>query len=142
MLDHQAAVFSRLYNDIALAGMLAEYGEAPAIFEDGQVPYEYEFTSRPIIVVEPPAHQEDRDTFDADMRIELLRLRLYHRPAGASLPIQQAAERVRELVRNWTGDITGGRIINTTVSGPQPAPTDDPSLDGRLLSITLLIKET
>jgi hypothetical protein len=90
-----------------------------------------------------PAHAGDDDTFSEAMRSEQIGLRLYHKPEGASLPLVQAAERVRTLFRNWGAvAITGGTVIQTEVAGPIPAPTDDPSLDGRIVQLSLLIKET
>lgn len=143
MLDHQAAVFARLTGDATLTALLAVYATAPAVFEDGSVPPELEHGDKPIIVVGAPAHAGDDDTFSEAMRSEQIGLRLYHKPEGASLPLVQAAERVRTLFKNWGAvAITGGTVIQTEVAGPIPAPTDDPSLDGRIVQLSLLIKET
>jgi hypothetical protein len=143
MLDHQAAVFARLTGDATLTALLAVYATAPAVFEDGSVPPELEHGDKPIIVVGAPSHAGDDDTFSGAMRSEQIGLRLYHKPEGASLPLVQAAERVRTLFKNWGAvAITGGTLIQTEVAGPIPAPTDDPSLDGRIVQLTLLIKET
>lgn len=143
MLDHQAAVFARLTGDATLTALLATYATAPAVFEDGAVPPEFAHGVKPIVVVGAPSHAGDTDTLDAFMRSEQIGLRLYHQPNGASLPLQQAAERIRALFKNWgSAAITGGTVIQTEVAGPLPAPTDDPSLDGRIVQLTLLIKET
>lgn len=143
MLDHQAAVFARLTGDATLTALLATYASAPAVFEDGSVAPEFEHGVLPIVVVGAPTHAGDSDTFDAFMRTETIALRLYHQPEGASLPLVQAAERIRTLFKNWGSvAITGGTVIQTEVAGPIPAPTDDPSLDGRIVQLSLLIKET
>lgn len=143
MIDPQGVAFSRMAADATLTALLAEFQEAPAIFEDGQVPPEFQFGSTPIAVVASPAHQGDDDTFDADMRREQITVRLYHRAEGSSLPLQAAAEQVRALFKNWgPSAITGGTMVNATVSGPLPAPTEDPTLDGRIVYLTMLIKET
>jgi hypothetical protein len=143
MLDHQAAVFARLTGDATLLALIAAHATAPAVFEDGAVPPEFAHGVKPIIVVSSPSHAGDDDTMDGKLRSELIALRLYHQPNGASLPLQQAAERARTLFKDWGAvAITGGTVIQTEVSGPFPAPTDDPSLDGRIIQLTLLIKET
>lgn len=142
MLDHQAAVFARLTGDAALTALLAEYSSAPAVFEDGAAPPDFEHGESPIIIVGAPTHLNDDDTFSEAMRAEQIALRLYHKPVGASLPIVEAAERVRTLFKNWGPvAITGGTVIQTEVVGPSPAPTDDPSIDGRVVILSLLIKE-
>lgn len=143
MLDHQAAVFARLTGDATLTALIALYASAPAVFEDGKVPPEFEHGDKPIIVVGAPAHAGDADTFSEAIRSEQIGLRLYHKPDWSSLPLAQAAERVRTLFKNWGAvAITGGTVIQTEVVGPSPAPTDDPSLDGRIVQLTLLIRET
>lgn len=143
MLDHQAAVFARLTGDATLAALIATHASAPAVFEDGAVPPEFVHGVLPIIVVGAPTHAGDADTLSERMRAEQIGLRLYHSPAGASLPLVAAAERVRTLFKNWGAvAITGGTVIQTEVAGPIPAPTDDPSLDGRIVQLSLLIKET
>lgn len=143
MIDPQADVFARLIGDATLTALLAEFSSAPAVFEDGKAPSEFEHGENAMVVVTPATNNANPDTFSASMREEIVTVRLYHKPDGSSLPLQQAAERVRALFKNW-GSVagTGGTIIHAEVSGPFPAPTDDPSLDGRIVSITLLIKET
>lgn len=143
MIDPQAVIFARLTGDVTLSAMLAEYAGAPAVFEDGKVPVEFEHGELPCIVITSPSNAANPDTFDANGRNEQVTARLYHKPEGSSLALQQAAERVRVLFKNWgPSSVTGGTVIHAEVSGPIPAPTDDPSLDGRIVSISLLIKET
>lgn len=143
MIDPQAAVFSRLTGDATLTAALAVYGGAPAVFEDGMAPGDLVIAAAPVVIVTPPTHLANADAFDASFRTEQIFVRLYARPAGSSLTLQTAAERVRTLLQNWgPAAITGGTLINGTVSGPSPAPTDDPSLDGRLILVNLFIRET
>lgn len=141
-MDIQAIVFARLIGDATLMALLSEYDSAPAVFEDGKVAPDYEHGVKPLAVVTPPSNNANPDTFDASLRDEVVSVRLYHRPDGSSLPLHQAAERIRALFRNWgSAAVTGGTVIHAEVAGPFPAPTDDPSLDGRIINITLLVKE-
>ena len=143
MLDHQAAVFARLTGDATLTALLASHAAAPAVFEDGAAPPSLVLGELPVILVGAPTHAGDDDTFDGKLRSEQINLRLYHKPEGASLPLVEAAERVRALFKTWGATaITGGTVIQTEVAGPIPAPTDDPSTDGRIVQLSLLIKET
>ena len=143
MIDPQAEVFARLTGDATLTALLSTFGGAPAVFEDGKVAPEFEHGPQPMAVVTPPTNNGNPDTLDSFMRDELVTVRLYHKPDGSSLPLHQAAERIRALFKNWGGvAVAGGDLIHAEVSGPFPAPTDDPSLDGRIVSISLLIKET
>ena len=142
-MNPQAVVFARITGDATLTALLASYAAAPAVFDDGKVPAEFEHGSLPMAVLTPPSNNGNPDTFSEKMREEVLSVRLYHKPAGSSLPLHSAAARVRALFKNWGATaITGGTLIHAEVSGPFPAPTDDPSLDGRIINITLLIKET
>lgn len=143
MIDPQADVFARLIGDATLTALLLQYGGAPAVFEDGKVPAKLEHGTLPIAVVTPSTNAGNPDTLTSSMREEQINVRLYHKPDGTSTPLHQAAERVRALFKNWgAASVTGATLIHAEVSGPFPAPTDDPSLDGRIVSISLLIKET
>jgi hypothetical protein len=143
MIDPQGIVFTRLIEDATLVALLQEFDLEPAVFEDGKVDPEYAFAVLPIAVVTPPTNNGNPDTLDASLRDEQVSVRLYHKPDGSSLPLHQASERVRALFKNWgSAAVDGGTVIHAEVSGPFPAPTDDPSLDGRIVSISLLIKET
>lgn len=141
-MDIQGIVFARLTADATLTALLQTHDVEPAIFEDGKVDPEIEYGTLPLAVVTPSSNNANPDTLDAAMREELVSVRLYHKPDGSSLPLHDAAERVRALFRNWgSAAVTGGTVIHAEVAGPFPAPTDDPSLDGRIINITLLVKE-
>ena len=142
MLDIQGAVYSRLYADATLGGLIASYGGVAAVFSD-PVPDNIEIGASPVVVVATPFLNEADDTFSEDYRTPSLNVRLYHRPSGSTLALDTAAERVRTLLKSWpTGAITGGSLVDATVTGPVGAPTEDPSLEGRLLTVRLIIQET
>lgn len=143
MLDIQGAVWSRLSADATLLALLASYGVGKAVVSD-PVPDDLLVTdTKPICIVSAPLSNEADDSFTEDLRRADLSVRLYHKPTGSSLPLEQAAERVRMLIKTWpAGAITGGTLLAATVSGPVVGPTDDPSLDGRVITARLIIQET
>lgn len=143
MLDIQGAVWSRLSADATLLALLASYGAGKAVVSD-PVPDDLLVTSAlPVCIVSAPLSNEADDSFTEDLRRAEVSVRLYHKPAGSSLALEQAAERVRTLIKSWpAGAITGGTLLAATVSGPVVGPTDDPSLDGRVITARLIIQET
>ncbi len=142
MLDIQGAVYTRLYGDATLGALIASYGGNPAVFSD-PVPDNIDIQASPIVVVATPFENPSDDTFSEDNRIPSLNVRLYHRPAGSTLALDQAAERVRTVLKSWpVGAIAGGILVDAAVTGPVGAPTEDPSLEGRLLTVRLFIQET
>lgn len=145
VLDISGGIRQRLVDDGALAAMLETYeffgGPAPAVMVD-PVPYDLAFGMKPTIIVDEPHNQEPTDDYSTARRRVDLRLRLYAKHNGSTLAINEAAERVRALLHNWnTSSFSTGELEGASVNGPTPAPTDDPSIAGRLLSVQLQIKE-
>lgn len=146
MLDIQGAVWSRLSADATLLALLASYADGPGgkgLVSD-PVPDDLLVNdTKPVCIVSAPLSNEADDSFTEDLRRADVSVRLYHKPAGSSLALEQAAERVRTLIKTWpAGAITGGTLLAATVSGPVVGPTDDPSLDGRVITARLIIQET
>jgi hypothetical protein len=140
-LDIAGGVRARLAGDDVLAGMLASYQAAPAIFTD-PVPDDFETQERASIVVAEPHLNESDNTFSSKGRRASVRARIYAKPNGSTAPLLDAAERARSLFNDWSASDFGGGVLEASfVSGPVPAPTDDPSIEGRLLTIQLVITE-
>lgn len=143
MIDLQSLVCGRL-DDPSFTALInsGPDGEA-AIYSEGLQPSPFPHAAKPMVIVEPSRHEEDDDTLDEEYRIESVGVRLYHKPDLDYLPLSTAAEWVRRRFKNWGPvSITGGELVNATVSGPDPGPTTDPTLAGRVLRINFLIKET
>lgn len=142
MIDTNADLYSRLLGDAGFAAMLAGYGDQPALFSEN-VPSDIIIGVMPVGIISAPIASTDADTFTEEYRYITHNLRLYHKPEGTSLVLHQAAETARRLIKNWpAGEITGGHLKDSTVSGPAESPTDDPALEGRLLNVRLYVKET
>jgi hypothetical protein len=143
-LDISSGVAARLLADSQLVAMLADYRGQPALFVD-PVPDDWTIdlgVGKPTCIVAEPHVNESADTFSSRFRSASVNVRLYA-PRSAASGLTEAAETVRARLHNWgPGSLPGGSLVNATAAGPQSAPTDDPSLDGRILTATLLIRET
>ena len=144
-LDISGGIRQRLVDDGALVAMLETYafetGPAPAVLLD-PVPYDLTFGKKATIVVDEPHNQAAVDDYSTPRRRVDIRLRLYALHDGSTVAINAAAERVRALLHLWnTPSFSTGELEGASVNGPTPAPTDDPSIAGRLLSVQLQIKE-
>jgi hypothetical protein len=143
MLDITGALYSRLSGDSTLLALLASYGSGKAIVSDPPPADLIVDSTLPAIIIGGASQDEADDTYTENYRQVTVGVRLYHRPAGSSLPLDTAAERVRTLLRSWpSGAVTGGTLIDAAVSGPVAGPTDDPAVEGRIVTARLLFKES
>jgi hypothetical protein len=143
MLDIVGAVYARLTTDATLMGSLKAYGAGKALVADPPPGDLLADSDKPLIIISAPADDEDADSYSEAYRNVTIRIRLYHRPSGSTLPLDTAAERVRARLKSWPGsNLTGGKLINAAVSGPVAGPTDDPAVEGRIVTARLLLEET
>ena len=143
MIDILGAVYSRLNGDATLLAALKPYGSGRAIVADPPPADLLTDSENPILIIGAPFDDEADDTYTENYRVVSLRVRLYHRPSGSSLPLDTAAERVRTLLRGWpAGNISGGILIDAAVSGPVAGPTEDPAVEGRIVTARLILQET
>jgi hypothetical protein len=143
MLDITGALYTRLQTDTTLLALLATYGAGKAIVADPPPADLIVSASLPVLIIGGATTDEDEDSYTEALRRVSVSVRLYHRPAGSSLPLDTAAERVRDRLKSWPrGSVTGGNIIDAAVSGPVAGPTDDPSVEGRIVTARLLFLET
>jgi hypothetical protein len=140
-IDATAGVRTRLAGNAPLCASLALYGGAPAILTE-PVADDYEVAVAPSIIVGEPILNDADDTFTDGGRDVQLRVRIYSKHGGSSIAINAVAEAARALLHNWfTPTFPGGNLLASLVSGPVAGPTSDPSIEGRLLTVSLKIKE-
>lgn len=143
MLDIAGAVYTRLSSDATLMAALKPYGAGKALVSDPPPADLVTDSAMPVCIIAAPFEDEADDTYTEDYRAVAVNIRLYHRPDGSTLKLDTAAERVRARLRSWpAGAVTGGTLINAAVSGPVAGPTDDPAVEGRIVTARLLFKET
>lgn len=141
-MDVQAAIYSRLTADATLSGLLAAHEGLPAVFSDA-FPQGYAFAEKPSVVIDQPSSGENDDTFTGEIHTSTVRVRLYHKPASSGVALVNARNRARRVLKDWPPqDIGDARYLDATVTGPERAPTSDPSLDGSFLTVRLTIKES
>ena len=141
-IDATAGVRTRLAGNVPLCATLAQYGGAPALLTE-PVADDYEVQVLPSIIIGEPILNDADDTFTHDGRDVQLRVRIYCKHNGSSIAINAVAEAARALLHNWsTPTFPGGNLLASLVSGPVAGPTSDPSIEGRVLTVSLKIKET
>lgn len=146
-LDIAGGVCTRLKSDGAFLAMLGMYASeggtpAPAVLTD-PTPPDLEIDVKPVVIVGEPFRNEPDDTFTTNGRDVMLRLRILGKHNGSAIGINAVAEAARALLHNWSASIfSTGKLLAATVSGPISGPTSDPSIEGRILTLRLLIKET
>lgn len=142
-MDTFALIHARLSGDAALAADLSFYDAAPAIFsERGPDGFMFEGPTAAVIIAAPTGNEPD-DTLTEFGREVRQDVRLYANDTGSSALLDRAAERVRSLFHARHADlsITGGKVVGSRVTGPVAAPTTDPSLIGRRLTLQLTLEE-
>lgn len=143
-LDIVSAVRDRFLADGQLPAMLALYGGEPAILTGGVLPEDLSETlnTKPVMLVDEPFYDEDASTFNTVMREVKLRVRFFTKSAGSNIDMLIATERAKAIFRNISQPVfSTGKLEASFVSGPQNAPSEDPSIEGRLLTLSLTIKE-
>lgn len=145
MLDTTAALFAYLKDISAVQAVLSSHEGLAAIFEE-RAPNGYEINS-PVVIIDPPIAAPRSDTSTNVIRTVDQRLRLFgrtHTANGATglSALTDAAETLAAVLHNARPPITGGSTMRLSVDGPSLAPTEDPSLGGRVISIRWKIQET
>lgn len=143
-MDSTAAIFARLAGDGLLGQDLMEWQGQPAIFSDA-APDDLlkDGLTGLIAIIAAPAADEADDTFTERARAVRQDVRLYARFTGSSATLDAMARRVRDLfhLQPESLSVEGGRVTIATASGPVAAPTTDPSLVGRRVTLRLTLQE-
>jgi hypothetical protein len=123
----------------ALGALVASYDAAPAIF-DGRFPGGFKIGAEPALIIDVPRRIEPDNDFSSRGRSLHLNIRLYRRidnedPGPGNLDL--AADLIASLFDARSFD-TGSTHYQSAVAGPVDAPTDDKSLIGRLIQLSLI----
>lgn len=131
------AVYQRLTTDATFLSLVGTYGAAPSVFIGDVVPDGVTVGAHGPYVFIPDFTQADDDT-----GLELRRKQILVRIYGADGPSTDAlALRTRQLLNRWRASTDQGPVIGSSASGPTKAPTSDPNVTGRLVTVTPFIQE-
>jgi len=130
------ALYDVLANDVTLTGMLATYGDEPAIFTTDPVPGD---AGRPLIVTAGEATQVPFDTKQTRGRDLVRDIRCYADADGSAVEIEAIAERVRTLLHRQALTISGFSWMVSDCAGPIVA--DEVDVYGRILSLSVKAQE-
>jgi len=145
MIDPTAALYAHIITTPEITCKIATYENLPAVFED-RAPDGYE-VDEPIIIIDPPHSMTRDDTSTCVGRVIDMRIRVYGRVRDAngatgSEALNDASEILARTLHNSNPDVDTARTCRVAVNGPYRAPTDTPSVGGRVVSIRWNITET
>lgn len=131
-----AAIYNKLVGDPILAGMLADYQSAPAIFTIDPAPGDAQL---PYIVTAGEPSQSPWDTKTTRGRSLTRDVRCYADADGSVVLIEAIAERVRVLLHRQALTIAGYQWVISNCDGPIVA--DESGAYGRIISLGLTAQE-
>ena len=141
-MNSTAAIFARLNSQASIKSRLDTHNNKPAIFND-RAPDAFVFGAKAAIVIAASTRDEPDDTFTEFGREVVQDVRIYAKDGGSTAVIDQLARDIRELFHARPSELTvdGGSCSLATATGPVAAPTTDPSLIGRRVSLRLLLQK-
>ena len=145
MIDTTAALYAFLSGTAAITNSIDAYNTFPAIFES-YVPDAYEIDG-PTIVIDAPTRNDRQSMNKCQAREVIVNLRIYARVRTkggdtGSAGLHTASETIAKELHNFVVPLSGGITQGCQVSGPILAPTESPSIGGRLITIRWRIQET
>ena len=147
MIDTTQDLFAYLSDVTNVTAAIDSYNGGPAIF-DTLIPPDHEI-SLPVIIVDYPTFSDRLHTSSRIIRDIVIPVRIYAQTqftrAGLTfndtLPLQQASEAVADALITMRIPVTGGTLRGVFIDGPIIAPTENPSLSGRLITLRWNIEE-
>lgn len=142
-MNSTASIHARLTADAAIISQLDTYAGAPAIFSD-RAPDDFDFADRAAVIIAAPFSDDPEETFTEIGRAIRQDVRIYAKDSGSTLDIDNLARAVRKLFHNQPAALVvdGGKCTIITAAGPVAAPTTDPSLVGRRVTLRLELQES
>ena len=137
-MNSTALIFDRLTGASGIQARLATLEGAPAIFND-RAPDDFIFGDGAVVVIAAPTGDADASTFTETVRDITQEVRIYAKDSGSTAIIDQLARDIRDLFHLQAANltVTGGVVSTSTATGPVAAPTTDPSLIGRRVTLRL-----
>lgn len=143
-----AGIRDALLADATLVALLGDYVGRAAIHTRRPVPSE---SGKPYVLVGPNAAAGDENAIDTERPVVTVDVAVYgDKRERVGQPddyhdVETAAERIRKMFRPQNKSIlsvTGFHVVGISASGPIPAPVDDESQVGRVVTIEVRLVET
>lgn len=140
-MNSTAAIFARLNGSLSIIDRLDAFDGAPAIFND-RAPDDFQFSDKAALVIAAPSADIDASTFSETIRDITQDVRLYARDTGSTADIDALGRDIRDLFHLQASqiEVEDGTCSLATATGPVAAPTTDPSLVGRRVTLRLLLE--
>ena len=141
MINLQTAIRQRILDDVTISSLLPNYLNSKPVFTRVPVPEDAEY---PLIVVSPLIAETDRDFISCGARrVATYDIAVYSRNDDATnyRKVEQIAYRLAEIFnrvpRYSLAMPSGSSLIQTTIIGPFPGPTDDLVKVARVVSLNI-----
>lgn len=140
-MNSTAAIFARLNGSQSIIDRLDLFEGRAAIFND-RAPDDFQFSDKAALVIAAPSADTDASTFSETIRDITQDVRLYARDTGSTADIDGLGRHIRDLFHLQASqiEVEDGTCSLATATGPVAAPTTDPSLVGRRVTLRLLLE--
>lgn len=141
-MNSTAAIFARLNNEPAVVYRLGLFENGVTVFND-RAPDDFVFLNSPVIVIAAASSDVDASTLTETIREITQDVRIYAKDTGSTAEVDALARLIRDVFHNRPSEITvdGGICSIATATGPVAAPTTDPSLVGRRVTLRLQLQK-
>lgn len=140
-MNSTSAIFARLNGSLSIIDRLDIFEGRPAIFND-RAPDDFQFSGKSALIIAAPSADIDASTFSETIRDITQDVRLYARDTGSTADIDALGRNIRDLFHLQASqiEVEDGTCSLATATGPVAAPTTDPSLVGRRVTLRLLLE--
>lgn len=141
-MNSTKTIYQRLVGTGGVIHDVAEIDGTPAIFND-RAPDDFIFADKAAVVIAAPASDRDASTFTETIREITQDVRIYATDTGSTAEIDALGRLIRDLFHLHPSDLNvdGGKCTIATATGPVAAPTTDPSLVGRRVTLRLELQK-
>lgn len=144
MVDTTKALYDWMVGQSSITDTLGVFAGQPAVFEE-RIPPGHEITD-PVVIIDAPNQDNRSDTSTHIYRDIIIRIRVYARTqtttgATGTSALHLASETIANALHNARIPVAGAKLTGCKVSGPIKAPTESPSLGGRLITTRWYIQE-
>jgi len=138
-LDLGPSIRTALLGEPTIAGLLSEYNGEAAIITRRPVPPEVEEI---YIVISEDISITDADGLRSDRPIVVRDILIYGLQKGDYRTVEQLGYSIREFFQREKGSIVSDdyHIIEIRTQGPRAAPTSDDQIVGRVVTITIQLR--